>query len=423
MPTFQLTQYRVDFVPDIDLTQKRKQLIGQNREKLGGRYVFDGASLYLSKNFDHMELESNFDGRDFKITIRKTGSIRSSDQEAFQIFNLIIRESMSCLQLQNIKRDYFDPKAKVSCMTILFLSFSNLWTFHQIDVPEGKLELWPGYVTSIRAHGEDSRMLMNAEISHKFMRKETVMDIMSGLVRRGSNWQLELEKLIIGTTVLTEYTNKTYRIDSIDFTMTPMSKFTVVGKTDDTTYAAYYMERYNIEIKDKNQCMLVSQAREKDIRAGHPEFIYLIPELCRATGMTEEMRSNFKLMQQLSEYTRMNPQARVKNLKRFNQRIQNTPESLKVLDEWQMQLDSELIKISGRELAPESIVFDNNVEMSSNAKGEWMIKGNMSMYKSVPVARWICLCPESMKGETEEFIKKLKTAHETMNCPMKSPKM
>jgi hypothetical protein len=77
-----------------------------------------------------MEFESEFEGKKITITVRKTGSIRSSDPEAFQLFNLIFRDAMAGLKLQNIKRDYFDPRGKVSSWSeasiFTFLTFKCL---------------------------------------------------------------------------------------------------------------------------------------------------------------------------------------------------------------------------------------------------------------------------------------------------------
>lgn len=49
------------------------------------------------------------------------------------------------------------------------------------------------------------------------MRKETIHDIAKGIMQSSKNWQEDLKKAVIGTTVLTDYTNKTYLIDDIDF--------------------------------------------------------------------------------------------------------------------------------------------------------------------------------------------------------------
>lgn len=238
----------------------------------------------------------------------------------------------------------------------------------------GNLELWPGYATSIRSHKNE--VLMCAEISHKFMRKETVMDITAGIMRANpNNWQDTLKREIIGTTVLTEYTNKTYLIDDIDFRMSPLSTFKTSHANEETTYEAYYFTKYNIKIQDSKQFLLVSKAKERDLRAGQNELIYLIPELCRATGMTDAMRNNFKLMQDLSNYTRLNPSNRVKALMKFNERIQSTPESIRVLTEWKMKLDNNLLAVQARELSAETIVFGKLNETPANDKG------NFSRYK------------------------------------------
>lgn len=53
-------------------------------------------------------------------------------------------------------------------------------------------------------------------------------------------------------------------------------------------------QKYNKTIRDLNQPLLVSSSKLKDVRGGQKNNIILIPELCRATGLTEDMRSNFR---------------------------------------------------------------------------------------------------------------------------------
>lgn len=48
--------------------------------------------------------------------------------------------------------------------------------YFKVVIPEYKLELWPGYITSIRQH--EQQILMCAEITHKVMRNETILDIL-----------------------------------------------------------------------------------------------------------------------------------------------------------------------------------------------------------------------------------------------------
>jgi hypothetical protein len=98
-----------------DVTNTRKNVINANRHYFQGRYLFDGASMYLTQLLEDFEFETMHDGKLMKVTVRKTGSsVDSTDPKTFQLFNLIFREAMAGLKLQNVRRDLYDPQAKVS---------------------------------------------------------------------------------------------------------------------------------------------------------------------------------------------------------------------------------------------------------------------------------------------------------------------
>lgn len=149
------------------------------------------------------------------------------------------------------------------------------------------IQLWPGYETSIRQHERD--ILLCAQITNKVMRTETVMDIFRKN-RNHENFKQMCSAAVLGTTVLTGYNNKTYRVDDITFDESPMSTFDT--KTGTISFMDYYKQKYNIIIRDPHQPMLIHRSKERDIRGGVPEMILLIPELCRATGFTDQMREN-----------------------------------------------------------------------------------------------------------------------------------
>jgi aubergine-like protein len=66
--------------------------------------------------------------------------------------------------------------------------------------------------------------------------------------------------------------------------------------------------------------MLVSKPKKN---SGYHDgsFIYLVPELCRMTGLTDSMRTNYRLMQDLAKHTRLGPSERVQRLEKFNRRL------------------------------------------------------------------------------------------------------
>jgi hypothetical protein len=44
------------------------------------------------------------------------------------------------------------------------------------------------------------------------------------------------------------------------------------------------------------------------------------------TGLTDKMRNNYKLMQDLAKYTRLGPSQRVERLQKFNRRLKTDSE-------------------------------------------------------------------------------------------------
>ena len=90
-------------------------------------------------------------------------------------------------KLELINRDYFDPKATVPFTQLI-------------------LELWPGYVTSIRQHKE--KMLICREIDNKILRTDTVFNQMEEIGANAS-FHATSEKALLGAIVMTRYNNKT----------------------------------------------------------------------------------------------------------------------------------------------------------------------------------------------------------------------
>ena len=97
------------------------------------------------------------EGTMFRVDIRMVGELSSGDMHFIQFFNIILRKCMEGLDLQLLGRNYFDPKAN-------------------IKLPAHRLELWPGYVTSIRQH--ELGILLCCETSNKILRTDTVLDQM-----------------------------------------------------------------------------------------------------------------------------------------------------------------------------------------------------------------------------------------------------
>lgn len=101
------------------------------------------------------------------------------------------------------------------------------------------IQLWPGYETSIRDH--QSGILLNCDVAHKVMRTDTVYDLMREIRRNNQgNFENDFRQKVLGMTVLTGYNNKTYRIDDVDFNITPSSTF--LKNKNEISIRHYYEE-------------------------------------------------------------------------------------------------------------------------------------------------------------------------------------
>ena len=106
------------------------------------------------------------------------------------------------------------------------------------------------------------------------------------------NFQSRCRAELEGQVVKTHYNRKTYQVGEINFGKNPESTFS--KKTGEIiSYRQYYLDRYQVKIQNLTQPLLVSRPSRQDLNRGDKEPIYLIPELCGMTGLTEEHRYLF----------------------------------------------------------------------------------------------------------------------------------
>lgn len=233
------------------------------------------------------------------------------------------------MKFRPIGRNFFDPQRK-------------------IQIPQHRVELWPGYFTSIMPN--ESGIMLIADVSHKIVRLDTVYDYLQS-IRDIPNWKEEAKKELIGKIVITRYNNRTYRIDEIDWESNPQSTFTKKSG-EKVSYAKYYSETYNLSLHHIQPPLLINFNRRRN------ESLYLIPEFCCMTGLTDDMRADFGVMRDLAEHTRVIPQKRGDELVHFMQDgINQSKEAKEELNLWGMRIDSNMLSVEGHVFNSEKIVF------------------------------------------------------------------
>ncbi len=101
-----------------------------------------------------------------------------------------------------------------------------------------------------------------------------------------------IQKAVKGRSVVASYGNhRIYRIRDVDFTKSPRSQ--VEGMK--MSFIDYYKQNYAIKIKDTKQPLIVADDKED-------KPLYLIPELCRMTGLDRKSKNDNKLMTKIASF-------------------------------------------------------------------------------------------------------------------------
>ena len=182
-------------------------------------------------------------------------------------------------------------------------------------MPEHKIELMMGLLTAIAQH--DGGLLMVIDTTTKFIRSETVLAFLGQMRNRfGDQWLEESKKELCGSIVMTNYNNRTYKIGDL-ITGLDASTYTFEKGGRQITLVDYYKEHFDLTIRNPKAPLIESLPNARDIRAGKVQKIYLVPEFCQLTGLTDAMRRDFNLMRKVGDLSRHKPDDRVQKSEHF----------------------------------------------------------------------------------------------------------
>jgi len=408
-PNWRLLQYRVDMKPAMEHTGMRKAMLYAHKDKLP-KMIFDGTMMFttarLTQDDKPMKLTTpRNDGVAVEVTIKLVGEIQPTDYHYMQFFNIVLRQAMENMQLELIRRDYYDPKAA-------------------IILKQHKLELWPGYVTSIRQHEE--KILLCCEISHKILRTDTVLQQIGEVhqkTRGGPSFHADVEKALLGAIIITRYNNKTYRIDEIAWDKKPTDEFE--GRNEEKmTYMKYYETRYNRKITDEKQPLLISMPKLREERSGASGPIFLIPELCNMTGLSDEQRANFNLMKSMGEYTRQDPEKRTKTLAKFADRLKNEKKIADDMAGWNLKFAEDLHQFRARMLKPETILGAKGSKATYKLENaDWAACfRKWNAFATPSCSNWAVVFNPKDEAVVKEFVNSLKKVAPSLGLTMAAPK-
>ncbi|WKX94696.1 hypothetical protein Q1695_011735 [Nippostrongylus brasiliensis] len=384
-PELIVYQYHVEFEPIIESKHFRHSVLKQKSivDIIGPYFIFDGMILYIA---DHKDFSGTYDGHHpvteapVVVTLKTSVRFTHNDAQTISCFNIIVRSCLDSIGLRRFGRHHYDEKQRV-----------KLRDYH--------MEVWPGFETAIRQY-EDQLMLCT-ENRFKLIRTDSVWEVMRyemNRVRGDMNkFYSAMEDVLVGQTVFARYNNKMYRILEIRYDMSPESRFTLANGND-TSLRDYFEAQYNLTIRASDQPVLVSEGRVRQ-PGDSPQRIYLLPELCFPTGLTDTMRKDFRHMKELSQHTRLDPERRRRSTEALLIKVHNSDKCCALLEKWGICLDRRLVSFRSRELEPEKL-YGTSPNPYVGIRAEWA-KANKTFgnYRHRNLTNWVVIVPDFQDGE------------------------
>ncbi|CAO1364269.1 unnamed protein product [Diamesa tonsa] len=386
-PNSGVFEYEVRFTPQVDSLSFRSKYLMQHRDVLGNARTFDGVTLYLPNKLplDTTVLISKHPVEDHEISIKILFKRKKRLGDCIHLYNVLFDRIFKILNFTRVGRKNFDPSAPKM-------------------IPQHKLEVWPGYVSSVEE--QEGGLMLSLDVSHRVLCQKTVLEFLSDCYRQDANsFKENAKKALIGSIVLTRYNNKTYRIDEILFEHNPLATFK--RGEEDVTYVDYYKTQYSIDITDLKQPLLIN--RKEVLVAGEAnkkEFMFcLIPEICYLTGLTDQMRKNFTVMKDLAVFTKLSPYQRLGSFKKFIDNINNTPAAKEVLANWGLSLESTPLIMNARLFEEQTINFGKNMKISAGPNADFS-RGTTQyeVLEPVDLQSWILLYTRVDEKQAESFV-------------------
>jgi aubergine-like protein len=389
-PKWDLYRYHCSFEPNIELRKIRRETLA----KAGIKDVaFDGTLLYSFEDFGQEKTVSSqhpVTNETVTIKLKRTATASPESPEFFHLANLIVRKLLEIAGLKLLGRNYY--------------SFDK-----KIDLDRFKLTLFPGFMTAVNVY--EGQLMINVDLSTKVMNKQTVYSILTDKFNRINDPKQAQDaslKELVGQIVLTPYNNETYKIMDIVWDKDPTYQFT---KRDGTTQtlAQYYQEKYHIQIKDEKQPLISVKASKRMAKRGpkkeDPGMIFLIPELCSITGISDAMRQDFSLMKEMSVYTHVGPSERFQQLNGFLKDIQEREEGRKELSKWHISLDQKLVELTGRTMEAESIIYKDRTIKYNPLEADWSREGRSLAHLSAKnLDKWIVIFTQRDSQTAHSFV-------------------
>lgn len=108
----------------------------------------------------------------------------------------------------------------------------------------------------------------------------------------------------------------------------------------------------------------------------------------------------------MKPYSQMVPRTRRERLLAYNKRVQQTPDSSQVLQEWHLKLDNQLVEVEGHRLKNETLLFgQGRTHVVQNGGWDRECGRGLRLYQTgQDLKRWYILFPSMMERDVNRFV-------------------
>jgi aubergine-like protein len=309
-------QWDVQFEPELekDSREVKNDIFGACRKDIiakVGSFIRTGDIVFTFRLSAKKEEIIYFDIHPkYKIKLiytKKTLDFRDIDADdnmKVQIYKVINSGLKTCMRNLGFTEFGFSRK------------FYDLQKKQEISINRGEwlLDIKSGYMASVDLYANKTPKVL-IDCSSRIIRVYTMLDEFDFFKNeRGMQEDEIFDTFVIGRMFLAAYgNNRVYRVEGVERGKTPESEFPNLSKAK--TYTEYYKKQYGIKINNLKQFLVysikINKSMDKDGNLVETEEkIYLIPELLKPTGLTDELRNDRNAMQEVANYTKLSPSYR-----------------------------------------------------------------------------------------------------------------
>ena len=431
-------QYAIHYEPIIaeDNYPLKRKIIRQIRKDLNGYFekcaqAGDSIFVFAKDPQEKVSLETTVENVLYKVTfIRTSNSIncrnintRTKDNQKIKSF---LESIIKNIFMANNHMVRFDDRS--------FYDYKDASSFGKSNS-----KMWSGYSTAITI--TETGLYLRISDKNKLITGKTVHQKMEEILRkhgnRGEEAKREINEYFKGKTVIATYGNyRAYRIGEISFdkdienTSFDMEKD---GQKTSITIKNYYKQQYNIDLKYKDQPLIIEEAPRRRNEEEKAKLRFLIPELLYLTGIDElEERDRAEIITK----SKFQPSEKIKRIqkgfayltnkesKKIKKKEKNvelpSPNDIRI--EWGININENFVEVEAQCLPIPELEFRDKTEVPSLRNGRFRQQKD---FKPIDFDSNNCILItfDNLKGLAENDCKMMKTAGNNLGVRFMKPKL